>query len=82
MKVSIDPERCRGHTACALTTPELFTFRDDDAISSVVAGDVRPAQQSQARLGANSCPEPAIVISDEQLRVQPRPSAEVDLGGR
>jgi len=71
-----------GHTACALTTPELFTFRDDDAIASVVSGDVRPARQSQARIGANSCPEPAIVISDEQLGVQPRTAAKVDPGGR
>ena len=82
MKVSIDPERCQGHTACALTAPPLFTFRDDDAIASVVSEDVRPAQQSQARLGITSCLEPAIVISDEQLLVQPRPAARLDPGGR
>jgi ferredoxin len=64
MKVSIDPERCQGHTACALTAPELFIIRDDDAIASVVSEDVSPALESQARLGANSCPERAIIISD------------------
>ncbi len=64
MKVSIDPERCQGHTMCALTAPGLFTIRDDDAIASVVSEDVPSTLKSQARLAANSCPERAIVISE------------------
>jgi ferredoxin len=64
MKVSIDPERCQGHTVCALTAPELFVIRDDDAIASVVSEDVPSELQPQAILGANSCPERAIIVSD------------------
>jgi ferredoxin len=64
MKVSIDPERCQGHTVCALTAPELFTIRADDAVASVDCEDVPPPLESQARLGANSCPERAIIISE------------------
>ena len=64
MKVSIDPERCQGHTVCALTAPELFTIRGDDEIASVVSEDVPADLESQARLGANSCPERAIVITE------------------
>jgi len=45
-------------------------------------GGLKYRRQSQARIGANSCPEPAIVISDEQLGVQPRTAAKVDPGGR
>lgn len=64
MKVSIDPERCQGHTVCALTAPELFTIRGDDEIASVVSEDVPTELEPQARLGANSCPERAIVITE------------------
>ena len=64
MKVSIDTERCQGHTVCALTAPELFTIRGDDAVASVDSEDVPPTLESQARFGANSCPERAIVISE------------------
>jgi ferredoxin len=64
MKVSIDPQRCQGHTVCALTAPELFTIRDDDAIASVIAEQVPASLEAQARFGANSCPERAIIISE------------------
>ena len=64
MKVSIDPERCQGHTVCALTTPELFSIRGDDEIASVVSDEVPADLVPQARLGANSCPERAIVITE------------------
>jgi ferredoxin len=64
MKISIDPERCQGHTVCALTAPELFTIRGDDVVASVDSEDVPPTLESRARLGANSCPERAIIISE------------------
>ena len=67
MKVHIDPNRCQGHTMCALAAPQVFTIRGEDAVSTIVpeiSGEVPAELQAAARLGAASCPERAIVITD------------------
>lgn len=63
MKVHVDPERCQGHTLCAMIAPEVFELGDIDGHSSVVAEDV-PAELEQKVVEAvNSCPEGAISVS-------------------
>jgi ferredoxin len=67
MRVHIDEARCQGHTMCALAAPQVFTIRGEDAVSTIVpeiSGEVPAELQAAARLGAASCPERAIVITD------------------
>ncbi|MDP7725489.1 ferredoxin [Mycobacterium sp. TY814] len=64
MKVWVDPERCQGHTLCAMIAPDSFQLSDIDGSSSAV-NEVVPADQvDQVREAAQSCPEQAIVLSD------------------
>jgi ferredoxin len=67
MKVHIDEARCQGHTMCALAAPQVFTIRGEDAVSTVapeIMVEVPADLQAAARLGAASCPERAIVITE------------------
>ena len=41
MKVHVDPERCQGHTLCAMIAPEVFQLDDVDGHSTaIIDGDV------------------------------------------
>ena len=64
MKVSVDSERCQGHTLCAMIAPASFALSDIDGTSSPV-NDVVPADQQDAvREAVQSCPEQAISIEE------------------
>lgn len=64
MKVSVDSDRCQGHTLCAMIAPDSFLLSDIDGTSSPV-NDVVPAdQQDVVREAAQSCPEQAISIEE------------------
>lgn len=66
MKVWVDPQRCQGHTLCAMIAPEMFVLDDLDGSSSAVC-DVVPADQEElVREAAGSCPEQAIVFDDSR----------------
>lgn len=65
MKVWVDPERCQGHTLCSMIAPDSFQLSDIDGSSSAVSEEVPPDQQDQVREAAQSCPEQAILITDE-----------------
>ena len=64
MKVWVDPQRCQGHTLCAMIAPESFQLSDIDGSSSAVNEVVPDDQVDQVREAAQSCPEQAIVLSD------------------
>lgn len=64
MKVWVDPERCQGHTLCAMIAPESFQLSDIDGSSSAVNEVVPDDQVDQVREAAQSCPEQAIILSD------------------
>lgn len=64
MKVWVDPERCQGHTLCAMIAPDSFRLSDIDGTSSAVSEVVTADQQDRVREAAQSCPEQAIVITD------------------
>ena len=50
MKVHVDPERCQGHTLCAMIAPDLFTLDDVDGHSSAISGEV-PAGLEAKEIG-------------------------------
>ncbi|SON60810.1 Ferredoxin-2 [Mycobacterium simulans] len=65
MKVWVDPERCQGHTLCAMIAPDSFQLSDIDGSSSAISEVVPADQQDQVREAAHSCPEQAILVTDE-----------------
>ena len=65
MKVSVDSERCQGHTLCAMIAPESFQLSDIDGSSSPIDEVVPADREDQVREAAQSCPEQAITITDD-----------------
>lgn len=65
MKVWVDPERCQGHTLCAMIAPESFQLSDIDGTSSAIDEVVPADREEQVREAAQSCPEQAIVITED-----------------
>ena len=66
MKVWVDPQRCQGHTLCAMIAPKMFQLSDVDGSSSAVSELVPVDQQDMVREAARSCPEQAIVIEESR----------------
>ena len=65
MKVWVDPERCQGHTLCAMIAPEVFALSEVDGSSSAVCEGVPFEQEDLVREAAHSCPEQAIRIEEQ-----------------
>ena len=65
MKVWVDSERCQGHTLCSMIAPDSFQLSDTDGSSSAISEEVPADQQDKVREAAHSCPEQAILITDE-----------------
>ncbi|MGB9306080.1 MAG: ferredoxin [Mycobacterium sp.] len=65
MKVWVDPERCQGHTLCSMIAPDSFQLSDIDGSSSAISELVPADQQDRVREAAQSCPEQAILVTDE-----------------
>jgi len=62
VRVTVDEQKCQGHTLCAMSAPEVFSLREEDGHSYVADENVAPGQEASARNAAASCPERAIVI--------------------
>lgn len=62
MKLYVDPERCQGHTLCALRAPELFTLDDIDGHSTAIDGEAPEGLEASATDAVRSCPEQAISV--------------------
>jgi ferredoxin len=65
VKVWVDPERCQGHTLCSMIAPDSFLLSDIDGSYSAISEVVPADQQDRVREAAQSCPEQAILITDE-----------------
>ena len=65
MKVFVDAGRCQGHTLCSMIAPDSFELSDIDGSSSAVNEVVPTDQEDKVREAAHSCPEQAIMITDE-----------------
>jgi ferredoxin len=62
LKAWVDPDRCQGHTLCAMRAPSVFELSDIDGHATAITGDI-PAEFEAATLEAQgSCPEQAITI--------------------
>jgi ferredoxin len=68
VKVWVDPQRCQGHTLCAMIAPDSFVLDDIEGHSSAVSEDVPPDREAQVREAAQSCPEQAITIRGDRRR--------------
>lgn len=65
MKAWVDPQRCQGHTLCKMIAPESFDLDDIDGHSHA-RNEIVPDDQSElVREAARSCPEQAIIITDD-----------------
>jgi len=64
MKVRVDPDKCQGHTLCAMAAPEAFQLSEFDGHSQAVSEDVPAHLEDAVREAAASCPEQAIVVTD------------------
>ncbi|WP_319453122.1 MULTISPECIES: ferredoxin [unclassified Mycobacterium] len=65
MKVSVDSGRCEAHGMCEATAPQIFTL-DEGGYSSIGSEKPVPSgQEDVVRMGADSCPAAALVISDD-----------------
>ena len=63
MKVRVDPDRCQGHTLCAMIAPDVFALDDVDGHSTpIIDGDIPADLQEKVREAVRSCPEQAISI--------------------
>jgi ferredoxin len=63
MRIRVDPEKCQGHTLCAMQAPDLFELSEIDGHSSVVREEVPPDREADALEAVRSCPEQAIIVS-------------------
>ncbi len=64
MRVTVEEERCQGHTLCAMAAPEVFDLREDDGHSVVKLEEVPTRLAGAVRRAVDSCPERAISITD------------------
>lgn len=65
MKVHVDPDRCQGHTLCAMIAAQSFELSDIDGHSTAVAGEVPTELRDQVREAVHSCPERAISLTEQ-----------------
>lgn len=64
MRVRIDEERCQGHLRCVGIAPDLFEV--DDAGHAFAQQEAVPAElEDAARVAADSCPELAVILTQE-----------------
>lgn len=64
VKARVDPDKCQGHTLCAMAAPDFFLLSDIDGHATAVAEEVPTDLESAVREAYGSCPEQAIVIWD------------------
>jgi ferredoxin len=63
MRVRVDPEKCQGHTLCAMKAPGLFELSEVDGHSTAVTDEVAAGDEAAALDAVHSCPEQAIIVS-------------------
>lgn len=71
MKVSIDRDRCTGVANCVAFAPTVFDLDDED---KAVILDPESVDDDTLVKAAESCPELAVIIEDDNgRRIYPRP---------
>jgi ferredoxin len=64
MKAQVDPDRCQGHTLCAMRAPSVFVLSEEDGHATAIDGVIDPSLEAQVLDAASSCPEQAILIEN------------------
>jgi ferredoxin len=62
MKVRVDPDKCQGHTLCAMQAPQAFETSEFDGHATALFDEVPAELEEAVRDAAATCPEQAIVI--------------------
>ncbi|MCK0090785.1 ferredoxin [Rhodococcus sp. HNM0563] len=62
MKVRVDPDRCQGHTLCAMAAPDVFELSDIDGHATAIDSEIPADLEENVREAVRSCPEQAITI--------------------
>ena len=66
MRVEVDRGRCNGYGNCVLVAPEVFTFDDENNVSTAMT-DAVPAEHVEAtQLAVTDCPAQAIRVTAER----------------
>ncbi len=63
MRVTVNLEACQGHGVCHMSAPDVFELDELDGHSIVLKDPVPLELETDAQLGADSCPERAITVS-------------------
>ena len=61
MRVTVDLTKCTGHARCAHYGPHVYSL-DEMGFCATAEVEVPPELESEARLGAEGCPERAITV--------------------
>jgi ferredoxin len=64
MRLSVDYERCQGHTLCAWAAPEVIRLADHDGRAVVDQPEIPPEHQESVRRAVANCPENALVVEE------------------
>lgn len=62
MKLSVDSNRCQGHTLCHMVAPELFVLSEIDGHASAAVEEVPAELIDLAQKAVDGCPEQAIAL--------------------
>ncbi|WP_436794350.1 ferredoxin [Actinospongicola halichondriae] len=65
MKLKLDNDACQGHGRCFALAPDLFDADDEGFAVLLVEGEIPTAQEADAQLCADNCPEFAITVVDD-----------------
>lgn len=64
VRISVDRDRCTGHGRCYALAPSVYA-PDDDGYCVVTQDLVSSEGAEAAHLGADNCPEDAIIVVEQ-----------------
>jgi ferredoxin len=62
MRVKVLREQCAGHALCSATAPGVYGSDEEGQVVLLVTGDIPADLEGDARAGATTCPERALLI--------------------
>ena len=62
MRVKVLRDQCAGHALCSATAPGVYGSDEEGQVELLISGDVPGELEADARAGATTCPERALVI--------------------
>ncbi len=64
MRITVDSDKCEGHSRCYSLAPELVDVDDFGNAFVLNDGEVPSGMEDRARLVADNCPEYAIQVEE------------------